>query len=320
VTQPKVFLCYASDWQSVVEVLYDRLSAAGCQPWMDKRDLMPGAPWKEAIEDAIRDSDIFVPCVTRQFNRERRFLQREIKIALDVLQEAPTDVTFVIPVRLEPDCDVPRELSRYQWLNYFEPLAASRLVESIAAHTRKTLTVPIGFISWEKAPVGQDQFSPRLLDELNRTLSGVVSWVRRLETDKIDDNRPALPSALEEVGRSVSRQAGLDIELTIFDASQRYLLHPWREMVGSSLNITFLNTSEAHGFNAWFWNQVRAMGTGYLSWVDQSSSDASLGAQIYTDSWQRHQRRTVVAFHAIPMGSLGTWTIAIEGHEIGKVK
>ena len=83
---PTIFLSYAREWRSTVEVICDQLVAAGCKPWMDSRDLLPGTAWKKAIDRAIRESDIYLACVSKQFVGERRFLQREIKIALDALQ------------------------------------------------------------------------------------------------------------------------------------------------------------------------------------------------------------------------------------------
>jgi TIR domain len=119
--RPSIFISYAKEWRPVIERLYEQLQLAGCAPWMDKRSMFAGVPWRRAIEDAIRECDFFVACITRQFNGERRFLQREIKTALDVLQEVPSDQVFIIPVRLEPDCEVPREFQDYQWLDYYLP-------------------------------------------------------------------------------------------------------------------------------------------------------------------------------------------------------
>jgi hypothetical protein len=47
------------------------------------------------------------------------FVQKEIRIALDVADEKPEGTIFVIPARLE-QCDVPQRLSHLHWVDLFE--------------------------------------------------------------------------------------------------------------------------------------------------------------------------------------------------------
>jgi len=126
----QIFLSYASEDEEKVDQLYQQLSAAGFKPWMDKKDILPGERWKSSIPRAIRQSDFFLACLSKQSVSKRGFLQREIKDALDLWQEKLEDDIYLIPVRLE-DCPVPESLCDFQWVDLFEQHGWTRLVEAI---------------------------------------------------------------------------------------------------------------------------------------------------------------------------------------------
>ena len=83
----RVFLSYASEDRDQVKALYDRLRDAGCEPWMDKRDILPGEKWDLSIYRAIRRADFFLACFSPRAVGKRGFLQKEFKQALSCWQE-----------------------------------------------------------------------------------------------------------------------------------------------------------------------------------------------------------------------------------------
>jgi len=132
-TNPKVYLSYAREDGHVVRELYDRLSRAGFRPWMDQQDILPGQDWRRSIQKAIRDSDFFLVCLSRNSTTKRGFLQQEIRSAIDIMEEKLADDIYLIPVRLEK-CEVPQALSRYQWLDLFgeqKEIAWKRLEDAV---------------------------------------------------------------------------------------------------------------------------------------------------------------------------------------------
>ena len=95
-------------------------------------------------------------------------------------------------------------------------------------------------------------------------------------------------------------------------------MHPLPSLKNERLSITIIDPTIKQGFNQWFWDQITKMGCGYLSWIDQSISVSNVGNQIYNEGG--HQRKTLLSFYTLPIASKGTWTIAIEGHETGKMR
>lgn len=138
-TKRKVFISYASEDRLKVEELYKRLSNYGFTPWMDKRDLLPGQNWEQEIKNAIRQSDVFVACLSRNSITKRGFIQKEIRFALDVLGEIPPGRIFFIPIRLEP-CDVPDFLSFLHWIDIDDELAYEKLFKAIELSTNNSIT------------------------------------------------------------------------------------------------------------------------------------------------------------------------------------
>lgn len=117
---PKVFISYAKERLVEALTICDLLDSSGCKTWLDKRELLPGEDWKKRIEEEINNSDVFLACVSKEFNLGPRFLQKELKVASQVLELLPDGKVFVIPIRLEPQCEVPKRFQDFQWCDYFD--------------------------------------------------------------------------------------------------------------------------------------------------------------------------------------------------------
>jgi hypothetical protein len=126
-TKPRIFLCHAHEDKPRVRELYTQLKAAGYYPWLDEEDLLPGQKWRTEINKIITDPyNLVVVCLTCNSVTKRGTVQREIKWALDVLEEMPEDTIYLIPARME-DCRAPEGLSDVHWVNLFEAGGFERL-------------------------------------------------------------------------------------------------------------------------------------------------------------------------------------------------
>lgn len=133
---PRIFLSYTVEDRDKVTELYKELSNAGYRPWMDVIDLLPGERWKTSIADAIKRSDFFLVCLSSNAVNKTGFLQKEIKIALDMHEEKAAGDTWLIPVRLD-DSAVPNRLHAFHWLNLFESDGLQRLLRAIETGHRR---------------------------------------------------------------------------------------------------------------------------------------------------------------------------------------
>ena len=101
----KIFISYAREDEKAAKKIYDDLKAAGHKPWIDTKDLKPGERWKSSIKKAIVGSKYFLALISSHSIDKRGFVQSELKIALEILDEFPEDAIFIIPVRLD-DCQL----------------------------------------------------------------------------------------------------------------------------------------------------------------------------------------------------------------------
>ncbi len=125
-----IFISYAREDKSVALEIYDALKAKGFSLWIDAKNLLPGQEWKIEIVKAIRESDVFIACLSNHSVGKRGYIQAEFKKALEVAEEMPEGEIFIIPVRLD-DCEVPSNLSRWHWPNYFDTDEKEKLFKAI---------------------------------------------------------------------------------------------------------------------------------------------------------------------------------------------
>src|SRR5437868_2411494 len=115
----RVFLCHASEDKSIVEKLNRRLKRCNIDSWLDKEKIFGGQDWQYQIRMAVRNADVVLVCLSHKSINKVGFVQREVKLALEVADEQPEGSIFIIPLRLEA-CSVPDRLSHLQWIDFFE--------------------------------------------------------------------------------------------------------------------------------------------------------------------------------------------------------
>ncbi len=125
-----VFLCHASEDKPAVRELYEKLQNDGFDPWLDEENLFPGQDWNLEIRKAVKDSDVVLVCLSENSVSKAGYVQKEIRVALNVADEQPEGVIFIIPVKLE-ECDVPYRLSTWHWVNLDDPGGYERLVAAL---------------------------------------------------------------------------------------------------------------------------------------------------------------------------------------------
>ncbi len=132
-----VFLCHASNDKPKVRELYRQLVAKDIAVWFDEEDLLPGQDWQLEIPKAVRTSDVVIVCLSQTAVTKTGYIQKEIRYALDVADEQPEGVIFLIPLKLE-ECEVPERLQRWQWVNLFEEKGFERLMRALQERSEKS--------------------------------------------------------------------------------------------------------------------------------------------------------------------------------------
>jgi len=114
----EIFISYKSeDYERasyIEETLRDDHSV-----WFDKERLKPGEPWDPALDQAIKKSDIFLYCYSKNSKRERSVQIRELNWARKVQDDLPRDGKYIIPVLLEK-VDLPIEITDYERVELYD--------------------------------------------------------------------------------------------------------------------------------------------------------------------------------------------------------
>jgi len=97
--------------------------------WLDKKSLLPGQEWEYEIRKAVRESDVVVVCLSKQFN-QAGFRQKEVRLALDTAMEQPEGEIFIIPARLE-ECDSLESLKKLHEVDLFDDDGYVKLMKSL---------------------------------------------------------------------------------------------------------------------------------------------------------------------------------------------
>ena len=126
----KVFLCHSSGDKPAVRELHESLGRTGYDPWLDEDKLLPGQDWDPQIRKAVRQSHVVIVCLSTQAASKAGFVQKEIRLALDVADEQPEGRIYIIPARLEP-CQLPDRLSKWHWVNLFDKDGYEKLMASL---------------------------------------------------------------------------------------------------------------------------------------------------------------------------------------------
>lgn len=126
----RIYLAYAREDLSIVRSIFYNLAEAGFQPWLDVEQLRPGQRWQVEVGNAISGSDMVLVFLSSHTATGMGYVQKEMRLALDLANERVRDEAFLIPVRLEP-VEPPEELRNYQWIDYFADLGPERLMLAI---------------------------------------------------------------------------------------------------------------------------------------------------------------------------------------------
>jgi formylglycine-generating enzyme required for sulfatase activity len=151
----RVFLCHSSNDKPAVRELYQQLRAEPwIQPWLDEEELYPGADWNLEIEKAVEASEAILVCLSKGSITKEGYVQRELRIVLDLADFKPEGTLFLIPVRLE-ECEPPRRLRLWQYADYFAGQRERAFQRLLVSLRRRAKALGLGFESPAQVPAGE---------------------------------------------------------------------------------------------------------------------------------------------------------------------
>jgi hypothetical protein len=123
----RVFISYAREDQEFVLRLANELRTRGISIWLDQWDILPGADWDQSIDRALHESERFIVILSPAAVTSRQ-VRAEIQAAVDTAKA-------VFPV-LYKDCEVPRVIRLYQFLDFRDDHEYSQTLKRLAEALR----------------------------------------------------------------------------------------------------------------------------------------------------------------------------------------
>ena len=114
-----VFLSYAREDQKEAKKIFEDLKKHGVNIWADFDSLRPGSKWKIEITRAIKESRYFLAVISSNSVSKKGHVQKEINLALGILDEFPEQDTYIIPIRLNECSPSHEKLKELQWADMF---------------------------------------------------------------------------------------------------------------------------------------------------------------------------------------------------------
>lgn len=132
-----VFLAHASEDKSTVRQIFKQLRDHGLEPWLDEEMLLPGVEWDKEIKGAIRQSRFFLACFSKHSISKEGYVQRELRMALQNLEEKPPNKIFLIPGLLVEGIELPDitvgtvSLRSYQYVRLYDKKELDKLIATL---------------------------------------------------------------------------------------------------------------------------------------------------------------------------------------------
>src|SRR5215467_2422870 len=84
VARLRVFVSYAWEDRQPVCRLCGRLAKEGFAVWLDRKNILPGQPWDDAILAGLRTVDAFVTCISQSSVTKEGYINKEIALAVEI--------------------------------------------------------------------------------------------------------------------------------------------------------------------------------------------------------------------------------------------
>jgi len=115
----KVFISYAREDAQMARMLYEDLKNAGLDCWFDEEDLLPGQNWRLEIPNALESCERVCILLSSRSVEKTGYVQKEIKLALDTLDNFPSGQIYIIPIRLDECKPKDAKLQDIHWADLF---------------------------------------------------------------------------------------------------------------------------------------------------------------------------------------------------------
>lgn len=153
--RPLVFISYATPDRLRVSNFELKIGSQNIETWMDYKKILGGQNWDFEIKKALKKATIVVAFFSKNSVDRRGYVQRELKLALDAMEEKLIDDIFLIPIRLDKDVTIPEQLKNLHVIDADEENSSDKIVDAIRHQLSRlgkqiTITQSESGIEWHR--------------------------------------------------------------------------------------------------------------------------------------------------------------------------
>ncbi|MGH1362301.1 MAG: TIR domain-containing protein [Calditrichia bacterium] len=189
----RIFLCHAREDHAEALKMYKKLKVEGFDPWLDKKDLLPGQNWRIETPKALKSARFVIIFFSKTSVSHKGFVQKEFKLALDTLQEMPDGELFIIPVRLD-NCKVPDSFADIHYCDLFEEDGLDLAFKTIRS-----------VLGEAELPKSVNKSNPSKAENIGLSLEDHREFKQLKE--KLEEQQEALEALPQEASKSVPDSA-----------------------------------------------------------------------------------------------------------------
>lgn len=116
----RIFIIYSHKDKDKARDVTLMLREMGYNPWLDEEEIVPGQNWNKAIHQAIENSSVALFLASNNTQEKESFVFNEVKAAREVLRAHDEAHSPIIPVLLEKEAELPKELGKIHAVKLFE--------------------------------------------------------------------------------------------------------------------------------------------------------------------------------------------------------
>lgn len=97
-----LFVSYMNDDLKAANDIVTLFQSNDADVWQDRKRIHAGASWRNQIVSALEQCDFFVPLFSNSYAARRRsYFNREVKMALAMMDEVHSGQQWILPIRLD---------------------------------------------------------------------------------------------------------------------------------------------------------------------------------------------------------------------------
>jgi len=129
----RIFVSYSRRDETDVRDLVTRLKRDGFDIWFDRDEILGGQRWKDVVSQVVEEALAVIICISSHWINEKGYVQNELRLIIEASKVQPQSTTWIIPVRLDEDEDIPWALRDLHYIDLNSSGGYGELARALAS-------------------------------------------------------------------------------------------------------------------------------------------------------------------------------------------